>query len=606
MDFAVAQDETSTHGYNESLWELSLLLFSGISQLSQPQAVTDVPPENQRVRDALTKFYLWGDGLRNGKLEDILFESEFLRVSITKSLLAIGTNLLEWVPESPRSRTQFFDAFNSQREALGKIVTTLGPEYGSQDDENDEEIDDSSSVTSSGSGRDILDDIIFYIELLMAQVPSLEHVNDQMRQQMRQGSITSSETSVGVSQISQEKGNSSEDHLGRASQLNILGKWFRERFERIGSMDDLNRAVEIAQRVLDCTPDDHPIRAGYLSNLSNWLGARFERIGSMDDLNRAVEVVEKTLDYTALDHPDRAESLKSLSNWLGRRFERTGSMGDLKRGLSVYKEGWNCQTAAPSGLLWEKVVEDCPAFLQNLPIEMKCTVHFVTPDENMRHNFKKDWDRLDGDRTWLKLDIECNISPLFTISIDNKGDFKIRDWSGNLSAAIENALKPLPASNIDSIRTLIHRLEHLARFKMTRELANPDLRTDTPSNLVVISAGSIPKSQSISEQWFLPAEMAELASGVYEVQERAEFCITIKNQSSQPLGCVLLNCLPQVGIEQVFPPVSLRGEPAYILNPGYDKSVVFRMMIASEMRVSALCGIPIVDTLKILVRQTGR
>jgi hypothetical protein len=252
---------------------------------------------------------------------------------------------------------------------------------------------------------------------------------------------------------------------------------------------------------------------------------------------------------------------------------------------------------SPCEVRWEEIVDGCPAVLQKLPIAKKSTVHFVTPDENLRDNFQKDWDQLNGNRTWLELDEKDSSSPFFTVSIDDSGDFKIRDRSGNLTAAIENALKPLPAANADSMEALIRRLEHLARFRMTRELANPDVRPGTPSGLITIKVDTVSVGQSVSGQWFPPADIGEWVPGVYEVPEKSMFRIAIKNQSDRPLGFVVLDCGAEFGIEHVFP----RGEPYCIIGQGDDKDALFWMEIASEMRKSAQNGIPIVDTLKVFV-----
>ncbi|KAL8364968.1 hypothetical protein RB595_003992 [Gaeumannomyces hyphopodioides] len=126
-----------------------------------------------------------------------------------------------------------------------------------------------------------------------------------------------------------------QNHPDRAGRLNSLGNQLGRRFGRTGSMDDLNRAVEVANMAVDATPQNHPDRAGRLNSLGNWLGRRFERTGSMDDLNRAVEVANMAVDATPQNHPDRAGRLNNLGNQLGRRFERTGSMDDLNRAVEV-------------------------------------------------------------------------------------------------------------------------------------------------------------------------------------------------------------------------------------------------------------------------------
>jgi hypothetical protein len=43
-----------------------------------------------------------------------------------------------------------------------------------------------------------------------------------------------------------------------------------------------------------------------LSNLGVMLGRRFEQTGSMDDLNRAVDIVSSVIDATSQNHSDQA------------------------------------------------------------------------------------------------------------------------------------------------------------------------------------------------------------------------------------------------------------------------------------------------------------
>ena len=97
-----------------------------------------------------------------------------------------------------------------------------------------------------------------------------------------------------------------QESIHLAGILSNFGAMLGRRFERTGSMDDLNRAVDIADMAVNITPQDHPDQAGYLNNLGNWLGRRFKRTGSMGDLNRAVDVADMAVNATPQDHPDRA------------------------------------------------------------------------------------------------------------------------------------------------------------------------------------------------------------------------------------------------------------------------------------------------------------
>jgi hypothetical protein len=139
-----------------------------------------------------------------------------------------------------------------------------------------------------------------------------------------------------------------QDHPDRAAILNNLGNTLGRRFQQTGSIDDLNRAVDVASSAVDATPQDHPDRAGRLSNLGNWLGRRFKQTGSIDDLNCAVDVTSCAVDATPQDHLDQAGRLGNLGNLLSMRFKRTGSMGDQNRAFLSYKDGCSCHTASPS------------------------------------------------------------------------------------------------------------------------------------------------------------------------------------------------------------------------------------------------------------------
>ena len=122
----------------------------------------------------------------------------------------------------------------------------------------------------------------------------------------------------------------------------------QRRFERTGSMDDLDRAIRTNEQAVASTPDDHPNRGMYLNNLGNALQSRFERTGSMDDLDRAITTNEQAVASTPDDHPNRGMYLNNLGSALQRRFERTGSMDDLDRAITTKEQAFEMNTAPPS------------------------------------------------------------------------------------------------------------------------------------------------------------------------------------------------------------------------------------------------------------------
>ena len=113
------------------------------------------------------------------------------------------------------------------------------------------------------------------------------------------------------------------------------------RFQNTGLVEDINNAIEIMEGL---TEDNH-ITAAILNNYRVMIGLRFQRIGSMDDLNRAADVASQAVDITPRDHPDRVIYLNNLGNWLGTRFDRIGSIEDMDQQLLSYIAGWNCETS---------------------------------------------------------------------------------------------------------------------------------------------------------------------------------------------------------------------------------------------------------------------
>ena len=75
-----------------------------------------------------------------------------------------------------------------------------------------------------------------------------------------------------------------------------------------------------------------------LLNLAAALQTRFKRVGSIEDLDRAIQMNEQAIQFTALDYPHRAMYLNNLGNALQEKFEKIGSMADLDHAIEVKEE----------------------------------------------------------------------------------------------------------------------------------------------------------------------------------------------------------------------------------------------------------------------------
>ncbi|KAI0852643.1 CHAT domain-containing protein [Daldinia vernicosa] len=177
----------------------------------------------------------------------------------------------------------------------------------------------------------------------------------------------------------------------RSTALSNLAGMLWDRFRRLESTNDINRAIDVLNMMVDTTPQDDPTLACRLGNLSMMLGRRFDQTDSMDDLrhsinalnmqlesttpldhphridclvrlaarlnqlyektdliedlNRAIEVSEMTVDIMSENHPDRRPPLRCLGIQLGIRFEQTGSMDDLNRSIDLLNEALNTITS---------------------------------------------------------------------------------------------------------------------------------------------------------------------------------------------------------------------------------------------------------------------
>ncbi|CUS09062.1 unnamed protein product, partial [Tuber aestivum] len=130
-----------------------------------------------------------------------------------------------------------------------------------------------------------------------------------------------------------------QDHPDQADRHNSLGVMLFSRFERMGDLGDLQKAIKCAEEAVAATPHEHPSRAGRHENLGNMLSRRFDRIGDLGDLQKAINHNEAALAATPQDHPGRATALhNNLGTMLSTRFERIGGVGDLQNAIKHMEE----------------------------------------------------------------------------------------------------------------------------------------------------------------------------------------------------------------------------------------------------------------------------
>ena len=124
-----------------------------------------------------------------------------------------------------------------------------------------------------------------------------------------------------------------ESHASRARYLTNLAVALRTRFERTGTVADLDAAIDAVRTAVQAAGAEHPERAKMLSELGAALRSRSARTGESADLDAAIAAPRAAVAATLADAPYRGAHLNNLGNALRSRFDNTGMLPDLEEGL---------------------------------------------------------------------------------------------------------------------------------------------------------------------------------------------------------------------------------------------------------------------------------
>jgi hypothetical protein len=120
--------------------------------------------------------------------------------------------------------------------------------------------------------------------------------------------------------------------------LDQMGSTYLCRFELLGSMEDVDLSVTLFDAAVDALPKDHPNRAPVLNNIARALNDRFTRTKSINDIDRAIAACEDALHAIAINDSSRVTHLSTLGSSLAVRFEQTRCLDDLSRAISSHEE----------------------------------------------------------------------------------------------------------------------------------------------------------------------------------------------------------------------------------------------------------------------------
>lgn len=88
------QEEDVAAGFAWTLYDLDLKLLTNLIPIISRDIPTTLRKDIKTLNKSLGNFFLWGDGLRDGLLENVLEESDDLKEILVASLVGIARLLI--------------------------------------------------------------------------------------------------------------------------------------------------------------------------------------------------------------------------------------------------------------------------------------------------------------------------------------------------------------------------------------------------------------------------------------------------------------------------------------------------------------------------------
>ncbi|KAF3035093.1 hypothetical protein E8E12_002629 [Didymella heteroderae] len=157
----------------------------------------------------------------------------------------------------------------------------------------------------------------------------------------RTGTMEDLDRSIYVSEQAMAK-TPPRDNVNRALHSHHLGRRLVKRFEQTRQEIDIVRALAAARAAVEDTPDEHIYRSAHLSGLANALFVKYKSDGSEEDIEEAIALRLEALELTTT-----ASSLATLGSYYGQRFQRTDDKEHLDDALLYFSSAVTCEDSPP-------------------------------------------------------------------------------------------------------------------------------------------------------------------------------------------------------------------------------------------------------------------
>lgn len=123
--------------------------------------------------------------------------------------------------------------------------------------------------------------------------------------------------------------------------LRELGASLLECYKVQGNIKDLNRAIELHEKIFVFFPESDEEHGVISHNLALCLSALYNKLINQTDLNRAIDLQEKYLELHPQDHSAHGIFLWALGATLKKCYMKTESYSDLVRAIHLWKNALN-------------------------------------------------------------------------------------------------------------------------------------------------------------------------------------------------------------------------------------------------------------------------
>ncbi len=129
-----------------------------------------------------------------------------------------------------------------------------------------------------------------------------------------------------------------DDHPSLPGYLNNLGMALLDRYCLLGEMADLERSITVREKMLLVTPDEHPAKPMFINTFCRALLERHKALGSKEDLDRCIELQEIVVAITPNSHYGKSDMVELLGAAYTSRFEIDKNLSDLDQAIDLFTE----------------------------------------------------------------------------------------------------------------------------------------------------------------------------------------------------------------------------------------------------------------------------